>query len=116
MSLVYKIVPRPLWRAAEEAGRFTGAPIDRADGFIHFSTAEQVAETAARHFSGAADLLLVAVAADRLGEALRYEPSRGGALFPHLYGDLPLSAVLWVDAMPLGADGHHILPARLTAE
>lgn len=116
MPLVYKIAPRPLWRAAEEAGRFTGAPVDRADGFIHFSTAAQVAETAARHFAGEADLLLVAVAAERLGDALRYEPSRGGALFPHLYGDLPLSAVVWVKAMPLGADGRHVLPAGLAAE
>lgn len=116
MPLVYKIAPRPLWRAAEDAGRFTGAPVDRADGFIHLSTAAQVAETAARHFSGEPDLLLVAVAADRLGDALRHEPSRGGALFPHLYGDLPLSAVAWVEAMPLGADGRHVLPARLAAE
>ena len=113
MPLVYKIVPRPLWRAAEEAGRFTGAPVDHADGFIHFSEAGQVAETAARHFSGVPDLLLVAVAADRLGEALRYEPSRGGALFPHLYGDLPLTAVVAVDAFQLGADGRHVLPAGL---
>lgn len=116
MPLVYKIAPRPLWRAAEEAGSFTGAPVDRADGFIHFSTAEQVAETAARHFSGASDLLLVAVATDRLGEALRYEPSRGGDLFPHLYGELSLSAVMWVEEMPLGADGRHVLPAGLVGE
>ncbi|MFD6320251.1 MULTISPECIES: DUF952 domain-containing protein [Methylorubrum] len=113
MALVYKICPRDLWREAEALGRFTGAPVDRADGFIHFSTAEQVAETAARHFAGQDDLLLVAVAADALGPALRFEPSRGGALFPHLYGDLPLSAVRSVADLPLGADGRHVFPAGI---
>ncbi len=115
MPLVYKIAPGPLWHAAEAAGRFTGAPVDRTDGFIHLSTAAQLAETAARHFSGEPDLLLVAVDAGRLGPALRHEPSRGGDLFPHLYGDLPLSAVVWVKDMPLGADGRHLLPADLGA-
>jgi uncharacterized protein (DUF952 family) len=110
MPLVYKICPRALWREAEAAGRFTGAPVDRADGFIHFSTAAQVAETAARHFAGASDLLLVAVDAERLGPALRHEPSRGGDLFPHLYGDLPLDAVVAVDDLPLGPDGRHVFP------
>ena len=110
MSLVYKICPRPLWRAAEAEGRFGGAPVDRADGFIHFSTAAQVAETAARHFAGQDDLLLLAVEADRLGDALRYEPSRGGALFPHLYGDLPLDAVVTVEELPIGPDGRHTFP------
>ncbi|WP_232631520.1 DUF952 domain-containing protein [Methylobacterium sp. Leaf118] len=113
MSLVYKICPRPLWREAEALGRFTGAPVDHADGFIHFSTAAQAAETAARHFAGQGDLLLVAVAADQLGEALRFEPSRGGALFPHLYGDLPLSAVRAVVDLPLGADGRHVFPEEI---
>ncbi|MCJ2015790.1 DUF952 domain-containing protein [Methylobacterium sp. J-076] len=110
MPLIYKICPRQLWREAQEAGRFAGAPVDLADGFIHFSTATQVAETAARHFAGQRDLLLVAVEADRLGPALRYEPSRGGDLFPHLYGDLPLSAVVDVADMPLGPAGRHSLP------
>ena len=105
-AIIYKISPAGLWREAEGAGVFTGAPVDRADGFIHFSTAEQVRETAARHFAGEADLVLVAVDAAALGAALRYEPSRGGALFPHLYGTLPLSAVLWVKPLPLGAGGH----------
>lgn len=77
MPLIYKICPRALWREAEAAGQFTGAPIDRQDGFIHFSTAAQVAETAARHFAGQDDLLLVAVEAEALGDGLRYEPSRG---------------------------------------
>jgi uncharacterized protein (DUF952 family) len=110
MPLIYKICPRALWRDAERQGRFTGAPVDVADGFIHFSTAAQVAETAARHFAGQDDLLLVAVEGDRLGEALRYEASRGGDLFPHLYGDLPLSAVVSVEEMPLGPDGRHSFP------
>jgi uncharacterized protein (DUF952 family) len=103
---IYKISTTALWREAERAGAFTGAPVDLADGFIHFSTAAQVRETAARHFAGAPDLLLVAVDAAALGAALHYEPSRGGALFPHLYGTLPLSAVRWVRPLPLGANGH----------
>lgn len=115
MSLIYKICPRDLWREAEGSGRFTGAPVDAIDGFIHFSTAAQVAETAARHFAGQGDLLLVAVEAEALGDALRYEPSRGGALFPHLYGDLPLAAVRSVAELPLGADGRHVFPAEITA-
>jgi uncharacterized protein (DUF952 family) len=110
MPLVFKICPRDLWREAEATGRFTGAPVDHADGFIHFSTAAQVAETAARHFAGQDDLLLVSVDGERLGPALRYEPSRGGDLFPHLYGELPLSAVVEVVEMPLGAAGAHRLP------
>jgi uncharacterized protein (DUF952 family) len=106
MSTIYKISSAALWREAERFGAFTGAPVDIADGFIQLSTAAQVAETAARHFAGVADLVLVAVDAAALGAALRYEPSRGGALFPHLYGTLPLSAVRWVKPLPLGADGH----------
>jgi uncharacterized protein (DUF952 family) len=113
MALIYKICPRTLWREAEAAGRFTGAPVDRQDGFIHFSTAAQVAETAARHFAGQDDLLLVAVEPGSLGDDLRYEPSRGGDLFPHLYGALPLEAVRSVNALPLGADGRHVFPTGL---
>lgn len=110
MSIIYKICESAPWREAERAGVFAGAPVDLADGFIHFSTAEQVRETAARHFSGKAELLLIAIDADSLGGALRYEPSRGGALFPHLYGSLPMSAVRWVKPLPLGADGRHMFP------
>ena len=105
-ATIYKICVTSLWRAAEAAGAFAGAPVDHADGFIHFSTAAQVAETVARHFAAARDLVLVAVDADALGPDLCYEPSRGGALFPHLYGTLPLSAVRWVKPLPLGPDGH----------
>ena len=105
-QIIYKIAPEALWREAEQNGRFTGAPIDIADGFIHFSTARQVRETAARHFSGQTDLLLIAIDGAKLGDALKYEVSRGGALFPHLYAALDLDAVLWVKALPLGAGGH----------
>jgi uncharacterized protein (DUF952 family) len=107
---IYKIAPAAIWREAERLGRFAGAPVDLADGFIHFSTAGQVRETAARHFAGQDDLLLVAVDGERLGPALKYEPSRGGALFPHLYGPFLLDAVAWVRPLPLGADGAHVFP------
>lgn len=110
-SLVYKICAAALWREAEAAGRFEGAPVDRGDGYIHFSTAAQVRETAARHFAGERGLLLIASDADALGDGLHYEPSRGGDLFPHLYGALPLSAVRWVEELPLGPDGRHVFPA-----
>ena len=110
MPLIYKICPAPLWREAEGVGVFEGAPVDRADGLIHFSTGAQVDETAAKHFAGEGDLFLIAVDAEALGEALRWEPSRGGALFPHLHGTLPLSAVTWVKPLPLGPDGAHRFP------
>jgi len=109
-QLIYKIAPRVLWQAAEAKGVFDGAPIDHADGYIHFSTAAQAMETAAKHFAGQNDLLLVAVETDRLGDALRYEVSRGGDLFPHLYSSLPLDTVLWVKPLPLGSDGKHQFP------
>ncbi|MGH6768227.1 MAG: DUF952 domain-containing protein [Xanthobacteraceae bacterium] len=109
-QVIYKICRTPEWREAERARVFRGAPVDLHDGFIHFSTADQVAETAARHFAGAGDLVLVAVDAAALGDALRWEPSRGGALFPHLYGTLPLAAVLWSKPLSLGADGRHVFP------
>lgn len=112
-SPIYKIVPRALWRAAEAKGSFEGAPVDLADGFIHFSTGPQVRDTADKHFAGQADLLLVAVDAEKLGEPLKWEVSRGGALFPHLYGALHLDAVLWVQDLPLGGDGHHQFPGTV---
>jgi len=110
MPIIYKICPALRWHEAEEAGSFAGAPIDIQDGYIHFSTQKQVHETARRHFAGQDDLLLIGVDADSLGDALRYEPSRGGDLFPHLYAPLSLSAVRWVKPLPLGADGQHIFP------
>ena len=110
MPTLFKICPAALWREAERAGRFRGSPVDLKDGFIHFSTAAQVAETAARHFAGERDLVLVQMDAARLGAALKWEPSRGGALFPHLYGDLEIAAVRKVEPLPLGPDGRHVFP------
>jgi|SRR5271165_3390128 len=107
MTLVFKIVAADEWRAAEREGVFAGTAVDRADGYIHFSTAGQAAETAAKWFSGRDDLALVAVDADALGPALRWEPSRGGALFPHLYAPLPMRAVVWSRQLPLRPDGRH---------
>ena len=110
LGVVYKICPLALWRESERAGVFRGAPVDARDGYIHFSAAQQVAETAARHFVGQDDLVLVAVDAGALGAVLKWEPSRGGALFPHLYGELPLTAVKWVKPLPRGPDGVHVMP------
>ncbi len=110
MPVIYKICPAALWREAERAGVFRGSEADRRDGFIHFSTAAQAVETAAKHFAGEPDLLLVGVDANRLGEALKWEPARGGALFPHLYGDLDLKAVTKVEPLPLAPGGRHTFP------
>jgi uncharacterized protein (DUF952 family) len=110
-STIYKISPRAPWEAAQAAGQFDGAPVDLADGFIHFSTADQVQETARRHFAGQSDLILAAIDADVLGSALVWEPSRGGELFPHLYAPLLATAVRWTKPLPLGADGAHIFPS-----
>ena len=110
MPTIYKIVPAGLWTQAQGEGRFRGSEVDLRDGFIHFSTAAQAVETAARHFAGQSDLLLLSVDAARLGAALKWEPSRGGALFPHLYGELPLAMVTDVAPLPLGPDGRHRFP------
>ena len=111
MPTLYKICPAPLWREAERDGIFRGSPVDLRDGFIHFSTAAQVAETAAKHFAGQDDLLLMRVDADRLGDALKWEPSRGGALFPHLYGELDAHGRHARSMpLPLGPDGRHVFP------
>ena len=107
---IFKLVDRAAWRAAEAAGAFAGSPVDTRDGFIHCSTAAQVRETAVRHFAGQADLLIVAVSAEALGDALRWEPSREGDLFPHVYGPLPLDAVRWAVDLPLDAAGRHVFP------
>ncbi len=108
---IYKIVPAPFWNAVTAGGTFTGSPVDRRDGYIHFSTAAQVRETAARHFAGESGLLLVAVSTAALGSSLRWESSRGGDLFPHLHADLPLAAVQWVEPLPLDESGAHVFPA-----
>ena len=95
MTLIYKILRTAEWHDAERDGVFRGSPDDKRDGFIHFSTAEQTLGTYEKYFSGVPGLVVAAIDANALGPALKWEPSRGGALFPHLYGDLPLSAVLW---------------------
>lgn len=104
--LIYKILSRPEWDAFRTQGQTLGAPVDLADGFIHFSAAPQLAETAARHFADQSDLVLLAFDAGALGADLRWEVSRGGALFPHLYRALRLSELVWDKSLPLGAAGH----------
>ena len=105
MTLIYKILSRAEWDAAKAAGRFDGSAVDLADGFIHFSAADQAQETAAKWFKGQEELVLLGVEAETLGEALRWEPSRGGALFPHLFRPLLVSEVLTEAALFLDADG-----------
>jgi uncharacterized protein (DUF952 family) len=105
LSRIYKILTRGEWEAALKVRRFEGSAIDRSDGFIHFSTAEQAPETAARHFKGEDDLVVLEVEADDLGLALRWEPSRGGALFPHLYAHLDTWLVRGVSEAPLDPGG-----------
>ncbi|MBZ0124038.1 MAG: DUF952 domain-containing protein [Roseovarius sp.] len=112
---ILKILRAGEWAALCRDGATRGAPVDLADGFIHFSTPEQVVATAARHFAGEDRLMLVAVEADTLGDALRWEPSRGGALFPHLYRELRLSEVARAEPLPL-ADGRHLFPADIAGE
>lgn len=107
---IYHVCRRDEWRAAQAQGRYGGSSQDKADGFIHFSTAAQVVESAARHRAGQSGLVLLEVATDPLGAALKWEPSRGGQLFPHLYGELPVSAVTRTADLPLGADGRHVFP------
>lgn len=107
--LIYKILRAPEWAALQAQGETPGAPIDVADGFVHFSTATQAAETAAKHFTGETGLKLLALDADDLGDALKWEVSRGGAKFPHLYAPLRLADVLWHADLPL-VDGTHQFP------
>ena len=107
MPFIYKIAPQSLWDEARAAGAFTGAPVDLADGYSHFSTAQQTRETAAKHFAGQSDLVLAIIDADGLGDALKWEPSRGGDLFPHLYRPLRMDEVASVHPLPLKADGAH---------
>jgi uncharacterized protein (DUF952 family) len=113
--LIYKILTSGQWTDLQRAGQIAGAPVDLADGFVHFSTAEQVAGTAAKHFAGQDGLMLLALDADRLGPALRWEKSRGGALFPHLYGALRLADVVSAQPLALGPDGAHRFPGGVTA-
>ena len=110
MTTIYKICERTSWRLAEQTGTYCGSDADAGDGFIHFSTAAQLAGTMAKHFSGQRELLLVAVDADALGSGLKWEPSRGGELFPHLYAALPLTAVRWTKAVADEVGGRRALP------
>lgn len=104
--LIYKIFRAPEWEALTRAGETDGAPVDLADGYIHFSTATQAPETAAKYFAGVEGLVLVACDAERLGADLRWEPSRGGALFPHLYRRLRMEDVVWSRPLPVAGTGH----------
>lgn len=109
--LIYKIFRQDEWAVLQAEGETQGAPVDLADGFVHFSTAAQAAETAAKHFAGEDGLFLLALDADGLGDALKWEVSRGGALFPHLYRVLRMDDILWSKPLPL-VDGVHVFPAE----
>ena len=110
--VIYKIFRKDEWAALRQNGQTTGAPIDVADGYVHFSTAAQASETAAKHFANEADLMLLGVDTDRLGADLKWETSRGGQLFPHLYRALNLKDVIWAQPLPL-LDGTHQFPAGM---
>ena len=112
---VYKVLSEAAFEEAWAAGRFHGLADDARDGFIHLSAGHQLAATLAAHFAAHEGLVLVALDADRLGQALRWEASRGGALFPHLYASIDLAAMLWVEPLPLGPDGRHLLPEGVFA-
>lgn len=109
-GMIYHMCRAEEWEAAQRQGVYHGSDQDRADGFLHFSTAEQIAESARRHRAGQAGLLLLAVEAERLADRLRWEPARGGMLFPHLYGSLSPGEVAQVHPLPLGPDGSHRFP------
>jgi uncharacterized protein (DUF952 family) len=111
MALLFKILSRPEWDAFQQSGRFAGSAVDRKDGFIHFSYAHQLAETARKHFANQADLVLFAVPREAVAGALRDEVSRGGDLFPHLFADLAFADVLWMKPLQQDAQGFPILPA-----
>ncbi len=110
---IYHICRREEWQAAQAAGRYGGSAQDAEDGFIHFSTAAQVAESAARHRKGQSGLVLLAVDPEALGSALKWEASRRGEPFPHLYGALPLAALRGAWDLPLGPDSRHVFPAGI---
>jgi uncharacterized protein (DUF952 family) len=114
MILIFKICSEDEWNAAKASGAYEGSEHDRRDGFIHFSTEGQLAGTLAKHYAGRGNLLLIAFEADALGDGLKWEPARGGDLFPHLYAPLPTAAALWAKPLPLGGDGRHILPAEVS--
>lgn len=107
----FKILTREQWQQFRADGVFTGAPVDLADGYIHLSTRDQVMETVAKHFAGQDDLILAMVDLPALGDSVKWEPSRGGALFPHVYGDIPMSAVTTQAVLRLDPSGRHVFPA-----
>jgi uncharacterized protein (DUF952 family) len=111
--MIYKICEAAQWAEAERVGEFRGSAVDLNDGYIHFSTAGQAPETALKHFARMRDLVLVAVAAEDLAGALKWEPSRGGALFPHLYGAMPMAVVRWMKPLPLDGNGTHVFPPEV---
>ncbi len=113
MTIIYKIIDRDEWDTARACGRYTGSPDDKRDGFIHFSTEDQMRETAAKHFAGQENLMVLAIDGAQLGSALQWEASRGGALFPHLYAALPASAVTRSWPLPIDAQGVHRFPDDL---
>jgi uncharacterized protein (DUF952 family) len=112
-KVIYKVMSRSAFTEAKAKGHFEGSADDRRDGFIHLSSADQLEGTLGKHFAGQNDLVLLAVDTMRLGRSLRWEPSRGGALFPHFYGPLDFAALIWDEPLELGADGRHQLPARV---
>jgi uncharacterized protein (DUF952 family) len=109
-QFAYKVVSGPVWKASEAVGNLGLMPVDEADGFIHMSTAAQLRETLRLYFAGQTGLVLFAVEPARFGDALKWEPSRGGALFPHLYGELPMGAVAWSAEIDVAEDGSVDLP------
>jgi uncharacterized protein (DUF952 family) len=110
MTTVYKVLSTEIWEMAKISGVFRGSAVDLRDGFVHFSAKDQLAETLHKHFAGAADLLLLYIRSEQIADNLRWEPSRGGALFPHLYAPLPVAAVHRVEPLRLDPNGTHILP------
>jgi uncharacterized protein (DUF952 family) len=112
-TLIYHMCRAEEWADAQASGNYGGSSQDQADGFIHFSTAAQVRESAAKHRAGQNGLLLLTVAVEPLGDALKWEPSRGGQLFPHLYGALPVTAVTRADPLPLDGVGRHVFPEHV---
>jgi len=112
---VYKVLSEAAFAEAARKGHFAGSPDDFRDGFIHLSAAHQLEGTLAKHFAGQDGLVLLALDAERLGQALKWEVSRGGEPFPHLYAPLDLAAMVWAERLPLGPDGRHILPAGALA-
>jgi uncharacterized protein (DUF952 family) len=112
-AIVYKIAPRETWTADLPGGRYDGSPDDCRDGFIHLSTAAQARETAAKYFAGKADLIIAAIDVARLGDTLKWEASRGGQLFPHVYGAIHADTVLWTKALPIDENGAHVFPMEI---